>query len=122
MWKYWMCTVLPKYKMPAQVSIRNFTAIAITGIYSWALTRAALGRHYRHPVHRSHSLGKGLRHNKRVSKKQELSSVFMYEMINAYGGAELFYKRFYITAVSPLGFVKNGRNLNYYDDKILAKR
>ncbi|HNP20623.1 MAG TPA: DUF4918 family protein [Panacibacter sp.] len=55
-------------------------------------------------------------------KKQELSSVFMYEMINAYGGAELFYKRFYITAVSPLGFVKNGRNLNYYDDKILAKK
>ena len=39
-------------------------------------------------------------------KKQELSSVFIYEMIEAYGGAEKFYKQFYISAVSPLGFVK----------------
>jgi len=55
-------------------------------------------------------------------KKLELSSVFIYEMINAYGGVEKFYNRFYISAVSPLGFVKDGKNLNYYDDKILLKR
>lgn len=54
-------------------------------------------------------------------KKQELSSVFIYNMINAYGGPENFYKQFYISAVSPLGFVKYGKNLNYYDDKILLK-
>ncbi|MBN9296506.1 MAG: DUF4918 family protein [Filimonas sp.] len=53
--------------------------------------------------------------------KQELSSVFMYEMIEAYGGAKAFYHDYYITAVSPLGFVKNGKNLNYYDDKALLK-
>ena len=52
-------------------------------------------------------------------KKQELSSVFIYDMINAYGGPELFYSRFYITSVSPLGFVMNGKNLNYYDQKNL---
>jgi hypothetical protein len=52
-------------------------------------------------------------------KKQELSSVFMYEMITAYGGVEKFYKDIYISAVSPLGFVKDGKNLNYYDDKKL---
>ncbi len=51
--------------------------------------------------------------------KQELSSVFVYDVINAFGGAETFYKDFYITAVSPLGFTKNGKNLNYYDDKNL---
>jgi hypothetical protein len=50
----------------------------------------------------------------------EPSSVFIYEMINAYGGAEAFYKKFYITAVSPLGFTaanEKGRelNYNYYD-------
>ena len=55
-------------------------------------------------------------------KKQELSSVFIYEMIEAFGGAAAFYKRFYISAVSPLGFIKHGKNLNYYDDKTLFMR
>jgi hypothetical protein len=55
-------------------------------------------------------------------KKQELSSVFVYDMINTFGGADAFYKRFYISAISPLGFVKDGKNLNYYDDKLLMKR
>ncbi len=55
-------------------------------------------------------------------RKQELSSVYIYDMINAYGGAEAFYNQFYFTAVSPLGFTKAGKNLNYYDDKILAER
>lgn len=56
------------------------------------------------------------------SRKQELSSVFVYDMINAFGGPEAFYNKFYFTAVSPLGFVRGGKNLNYYDDKILAER
>jgi hypothetical protein len=55
-------------------------------------------------------------------KKQELSSVFIYEMIEAFGGASTFYKQFYFSATSPLGFVKHGKNLNYYDDKLLLKR
>ncbi len=54
-------------------------------------------------------------------KKQELSSVFIYEMIDVFGGAEKFYAQFYISAVSPLGFVKHGKNLNYYDDELLLK-
>lgn len=54
-------------------------------------------------------------------KKQELSSVFIYDMINAYGGAKAFYSNFYITAISPLGFTRNGKNLNYYDDAVLKK-
>ncbi len=50
----------------------------------------------------------------------EPSSVFVYEMINAYGGPELFYSHFYITSVCPLGFTQTGpggrvRNYNYYD-------
>lgn len=54
-------------------------------------------------------------------KKQELSSAFIYEMIAAFGGTEKFYSKFYISAVSPLGFVRDGRNLNYYDDQALMK-
>ena len=52
-------------------------------------------------------------------QKQELSSLYVYDVINAYGGTESFYKDFYITSVSPLGFTSNGKNLNYYDDKNL---
>ena len=55
-------------------------------------------------------------------KKQELSSVFIYAMIEACGGPELFFSRFYITSLSPLGFVKDGKNYNYYDHPDLAKR
>jgi hypothetical protein len=46
----------------------------------------------------------------------ELSAEFVYEVIDAFGGCEVFYKKFYLASVSPLGFVKNGVNLNYYDD------
>lgn len=53
------------------------------------------------------------------AKKQELSSVFIYDLISAYGGPKAFYKNFYVTAVSPLGFTKNNKNLNYYDDGLL---
>lgn len=52
-------------------------------------------------------------------KKQELSSVFVYDMIETYGGPGEFYNNFYFTAVSPLGFTKNNKNLNYYDDPLL---
>lgn len=52
-------------------------------------------------------------------KKPELSSVFVYEFIHAFGGLEAFYKQFYITSLSPLGFTKDGKNYNYYDDRQL---
>ncbi len=56
----------------------------------------------------------------------EPSSVFVYEMIDAFGGPANFYSKFYISAVSPLGFTspgKNGRelNYNYYDSKALIE-
>ena len=53
------------------------------------------------------------------AKKQELSSLYIYELIKAFGGVDAFYHTFYITAVSPLGFTRNNKNLNYYDDKRL---
>jgi hypothetical protein len=54
-------------------------------------------------------------------KTAELSSQFIYEMIGAYGGVQPFYRDFFITAIVPLGFVRGGKNLNYYDDKELLK-
>lgn len=54
-------------------------------------------------------------------KRNELSSVFIYELIDAFGGPKIFYQHFYITSVCPLGFLSNGINCNYYDDKVLCK-
>ena len=56
----------------------------------------------------------------------EPSSVFVYEVIEAYGGVKKFYDEFYINSICPLGFVikdKKGRekNYNYYDSKELQR-
>jgi hypothetical protein len=51
----------------------------------------------------------------------ELSAEFIYTMIEAYGGPKKFYSNFFISSVCPLGFVQNGKNLNYYDSKELLK-
>ncbi|MCJ7449293.1 MAG: DUF4918 family protein [Bacteroidales bacterium] len=57
-------------------------------------------------------------------KSYETSSVFIYEMIDRYGGPEKFYNDFFISSVSPLGFTSAGKNrkeinYNYYDSKKL---
>lgn len=54
-------------------------------------------------------------------KKAELSAYFVYKVVHAYGGPKRFYDRFFITSVCPFGFVKNGKNYNYYDEKPLQK-
>lgn len=54
-------------------------------------------------------------------KRKELSSDFIYRMIEAYGGSDSFYRQFYITSICPIGFLKDGKNANYYDDKELEK-
>lgn len=56
----------------------------------------------------------------------ETSSVYVYEMIDAYGGVEKFYNKFFISAVCPLGFTAVGAkgksvNYNYYDSKELTE-
>jgi hypothetical protein len=54
-----------------------------------------------------------------LPKKPELSSDFIYRMIEVFGGPEKFYSKYFISSVSPLGFTKDGKNLNYYDIKEL---
>jgi hypothetical protein len=52
-------------------------------------------------------------------KRAELSSRFIYDVISSYGGCQAFFQNFFLSAVSPLGFVRDGKNLNYYDDSDL---
>ncbi|WP_295202427.1 SMUG2 DNA glycosylase family protein [uncultured Chryseobacterium sp.] len=53
----------------------------------------------------------------------EVSSVFVYDMIAEYGGAEEFYSEVYINSPFPLAIVRKSKsgwvNANYYDDKAL---
>lgn len=53
--------------------------------------------------------------------KPELSSKFVYALIDRMGGPKAFYDRYYISSVSALGFVKDGKNLNYYDIRALQE-
>lgn len=54
-----------------------------------------------------------------LPKKPELSSDFIYRMIEAFGGPDKFYSKYFVSSVSPLGFTKDGKNLNYYDIRAL---
>jgi len=53
----------------------------------------------------------------------EISSVFMYDMIAAFGGADIFYQNFYINSPFPLAIIRKKENkwinANYYNDKTL---
>jgi hypothetical protein len=56
----------------------------------------------------------------------EPSSVFVYEVVNAFGSPEAFYQKFYINSVCPLGFTAQGKNgnevnYNYYDQPDLTR-
>lgn len=58
------------------------------------------------------------------ARTHEVSSVFIYDMIEAFGGAEQFYSEFYINSPFPLAITKHTKNgiylnANYYDDKDL---
>lgn len=56
-----------------------------------------------------------------LQKRAELSADFIHLVIDAFGGLEKFYSQFYFSSVSPLGFTKDGKNLNYYDIPELQK-
>ncbi len=58
------------------------------------------------------------------ARTHEVSSVFVYDLIEEYGGADSFYSHFYINSPFPLAIIrktKSGQwlNANYYDDKNL---
>jgi hypothetical protein len=59
----------------------------------------------------------GIDHPFKISS--ELSAEFIYEVIDAFGGPVKFYRQWIMGSVCPLGFMKNGINMNYYDDKKL---
>lgn len=54
-------------------------------------------------------------------RTRELSSIYVHDVIGRMGGPEQFYRHFFLSAVCPLGFTREGINLNYYDDRKLER-
>lgn len=114
-------SVLNPYRQPAawracELFYRSFYADSqprylILGINPGRLGGGITGIPFTDPVHlHTHC---GIQNT--FAKKAELSSTFIYRVVDAWGGAAEFYRRFYLSAVSPLGFTRGGKNLNYYD-------
>lgn len=51
----------------------------------------------------------------------ELSSRFIYQVIEALGGAQTFYGQFFLTSLFPLALTKDGKNYNFYDDRLTTE-
>lgn len=56
-----------------------------------------------------------------LGTRRELSSRFIYRLIDEFGGPDTFYSKYYIGALFPLALVKEGKNYNYYDSSSLQK-
>jgi Uracil DNA glycosylase superfamily len=55
-------------------------------------------------------------------ERKELSSKFIYKIIDDFGGPRKFFKKVFLTALYPFAIIKNGKNYNYYDEKSLAEK
>ena len=56
-----------------------------------------------------------------VTGRREMSAEFISRVIEAYGGATEFYRDVFLSALSPLGFIRKGANINFYDDPELER-
>ncbi|MEJ5263519.1 MAG: uracil-DNA glycosylase family protein [Ignavibacterium sp.] len=57
-----------------------------------------------------------------LGNKKELSSKFIYQLANEFGGTKKFFSRVFLTALYPFALIQNGKNYNYYDDNSIALR
>ena len=92
--------------------------IFLIGINPGRFGGGVTGLPFTDPIH----LEKILKINNPLPKRHELSSKFIYDVVKAMGGPEIFFGKCYLTAVSPLGFVLNDKNINYYDNRELADK
>jgi hypothetical protein len=56
-----------------------------------------------------------------LGNQKELSSKFIYRMIEKFGGVKKFYSKVFLSALYPFALIKDGKNYNYYDTKELAE-
>lgn len=68
-----------------------------------------------------HALEQHCKIKNNLIKKPELSSKFVYSLIDKFGGVKKFYSKFFISAVFPLALLSDGKNYNYYDSNELSR-
>ena len=108
--------IQPESKRCCEIFYRKFyqkknPRVLVLGINPGRLGAGLTGIPFTDPVHLDSDCGI----ENSFIKKTELTSEFIYQVIKLMGGPAAFYTRFYISAVCPLGFVKEQKNLNYYD-------
>jgi hypothetical protein len=54
-----------------------------------------------------------------LGTRKELSSIFIYKVVDRFGGVDKFFSKVFLSALYPLAIIKNGKNFNYYDEKDL---
>lgn len=96
----------------------NTSRLGIWGINPGRLGAGLTGLSFTDPP----ALRDDLKIESKIVGRRESSAEFIYKLIHAYGGVEPFYESNYLSALSPLGFVKNEVNINFYDDAAFAKR
>ncbi|MDQ2795538.1 MAG: DUF4918 family protein [Bacteroidota bacterium] len=53
--------------------------------------------------------------------RPELSTQFVYRVVEALGGPAEFYRHFFLSSIYPLVLLNNGLNYNYYDSSTLTR-
>jgi len=56
-----------------------------------------------------------------LGTRKELSSKFIYNVTERFGGVEKFFLKIFLTAIYPFAITKDGKNYNYYDEKSLTE-
>jgi hypothetical protein len=92
--------------------------ILLLGINPGRFGAGATGINFTAP--RQLALHCGIEHS--LGDQSELSAEFIYEMIRACGGPDVFFHSYFLGAVSPFGYVSKGVNCNYYDSSVLLKK
>ena len=64
--------------------------------------------------------GCGVENN--LGERKELSSKFIYTVVDEFGGTKRFFSHVFLTALYPFALIKDGKNFNYYDEKPLAQK
>jgi hypothetical protein len=91
--------------------------LAVWGINPGRFGAGVTGLSFTDPYALRHDLGL----QTTIEGRREPSAEFVYRVIAAYGGPAAYYHDVYMSALSPLGFVRGGVNINFYDDRTLQQ-
>ena len=92
--------------------------VALLGINPGRLGMGRTGVAFTDPVALSEICGIA---NNLPRGRPELSSQFVYRVVEAVGGPAEFYRHFFLSSIYPLVLLNKGLNYNYYDSPTLIK-